>query len=692
VGGPAPARMGRKGRGAGLPRRDPVLGARVRELLASGAVAKPATSERVYEVLVARFREYARRAPATVRKDISRVVIEQRKARELAKGAAGAGGGGGGDDDEDGSVGDSSDDGEEELGDGPVHNMLNASLYAGVKRPRSESEVDSSGAPTPAKPPSLFGHLLSSTSKPASSAAAAQAPSAPTAPAAPAAPAAPCVVAGAPSTALEGRQRAVEQASARKQQQQQQQQQHQQQQPFKKRARGASGGDAAAVGPSSGAQGLGAASPNDLQAERPTVRFSDMGGIDSCLQDVRELCEYPLTHPEIYRHLGVEPPRGILLHGPPGCGKTMLARAIAGEMDCSFFSVSAPEIVSGMSGESEEKLRKLFDAARAAAPAIVFIDEIDAITGKREESSRGMERRIVAQLLICMDSLRSDKDSSKDKDGASAAADADAGADAARSEEGGPEVPDHNKNNVLVIGATNRPDALDPALRRAGRFDREIAMGIPDATARARILRCITTGMRLAGDFDFDEIARNTPGFVGADLDALAKEAAVVAVNRVFFEITRAARGAGAGAGAGGDSALSDEDAALVRRAAASEALRNLPHPLTKEQLDPVFVRMEDFWEAVKKVQPSAKREGFATVPSVTWDDIGSLASVRGSFGLGLGCVRMGYISREEREEREKRREEKRDEREELACMAGFAAAAHLREGPATCLDEDSCF
>jgi len=314
-----------------------------------------------------------------------------------------------------------------------------------------------------------------------------------------------------------------------------------------------------------------------VQASRPKERFADMGGIDACIKDIMELCGYPLAHPELYEHLGVEPPRGILLHGPPGSGKTMLARAIAGELGVAFFGISAPEVVSGMSGESEEKLRNLFEEAKAKAPAIIFIDEIDAITGKRESSSRGMERRIVAQLLTCMDSLK----------------------DSEEGENASPET-------VLVIGATNRPDSLDAALRRAGRFDREISMGIPNLKARENILRCISAKMRLSGDFDFTEIARLTPGFVGADLNALAKEAAVIAVNRVFSKMMEV------------------------------NQLHRNGEPFTKEQLVGISIEMSDFLAAVNKVQPSAKREGFATVPSVTWDDIGSLANVREELSMAI--------------------------------------------------------
>ena len=218
------------------------------------------------------------------------------------------------------------------------------------------------------------------------------------------------------------------------------------------------------------------------------IHYSDLAGIDNVLQDIRELIEYPLTHPEIYTHIGIDPPRGILLHGPPGCGKTLLAKAVGGEIGVPLLSISAPEIVSGMSGESEEKLRKLFDDAMALAPSIIFIDEIDAITGKRDSSTRGMERRIVAQLQTCMDSLN----------------------DLANRE-----------NPVMIIGATNRPDALDSALRRAGRFDREIALGIPDEAARRAILELLTQRMRISGEIDYDVLAAKTPGYVGADLSAL---------------------------------------------------------------------------------------------------------------------------------------------------------------------------
>ncbi|CAH0518117.1 unnamed protein product [Peronospora belbahrii] len=358
--------------------------------------------------------------------------------------------------------------------------------------------------------------------------------------------------------------------------------------------------------------------------ERPTARYSDVGGIQAILQEVRELIEYPLTHPEIYAHLGVEPPRGVLLHGPPGTGKSMLAHAIAGECGATFLKISAPEVVSGMSGESEQKLRELFDEAIARAPSIIFIDEIDAITPKRETSARGMEKRIVAQLLTSTDSLSLENTGGKP---------------------------------VVLIGATNRPDALDSALRRAGRFDREICLGIPDEEAREKILRVLARKMTLEGDFDFAMLARRTPGYVGADLVSLTKEAAVGAVNRIFTNITKVnqvTRNVDATCMSVetemSDASASDElmetdmtQGDLVEKVKDSETtpsaandLRAQMEPFTEAQLAPLSITMADFEAAIPKVQPSSKREGFATIPDVSWDDIGALSEVRDELSLAI--------------------------------------------------------
>ncbi|OWZ17423.1 Ribosome biogenesis ATPase RIX7 [Phytophthora megakarya] len=357
--------------------------------------------------------------------------------------------------------------------------------------------------------------------------------------------------------------------------------------------------------------------------ERPSARYCDVGGIQAILQEVRELIEYPLTHPEVYAHLGVEPPRGVLLHGPPGTGKSMLAHAIAGECGATFLKISAPEVVSGMSGESEQKLRELFDEAIARAPSIIFIDEIDAITPKRETSARGMEKRIVAQLLTSTDSLSLENTGGKP---------------------------------VVLIGATNRPDALDSALRRAGRFDREICLGIPDEEAREKILRVLAKKMTLEGDFDFAALARRTPGYVGADLVSLTKEAAVGAVNRIFTNINAAKKEAvevdstsvavqteTSDPGTSDDAMTVDDtqDNEKKKKEAqespsAADDLRAQVEPFTEAQLAPLSINMADFDAAIPKVQPSSKREGFATIPDVTWDDIGALNEVRDELSLAV--------------------------------------------------------
>ncbi|RVW90824.1 Cell division control protein 48-like C [Vitis vinifera] len=243
----------------------------------------------------------------------------------------------------------------------------------------------------------------------------------------------------------------------------------------------------------------------------------------SVVEDLKMEVIVPLYYPELPRWLGVRPMAGILLHGPPGCGKTKLAHAIANETKVPFYKISATEVVSGVSGASEENIRELFSKAYRTAPSIVFIDEIDAIASKRENLNREMERRIVTQLMTCMDeSNRLVQPADGDKES---------------------EISDHKPGYVLVIGATNRPDAVDPALRRPGRFDREIALGVPDESARADILSVITRNLRLEGSFDLAKLARSTPGFVGADLAALANKAGNLAMKRIIdrrkFELSR---------------------------------------------------------------------------------------------------------------------------------------------------------
>uniref|UniRef100_F7F9D8 Nuclear VCP like n=1 Tax=Ornithorhynchus anatinus TaxID=9258 RepID=F7F9D8_ORNAN len=343
-----------------------------------------------------------------------------------------------------------------------------------------------------------------------------------------------------------------------------------------------------------------------LQLQISALKFEDVGGNDATLKEVCKMLIH-MRHPEVYHHLGVVPPRGFLLHGPPGCGKTLLAQAIAGELDLPILKIAATEIVSGVSGESEQKLRELFEQAVSSAPCILFIDEIDAITPKREVASKDMERRIVAQLLTCMDDLNS------------LAATA----------------------QVLVIGATNRPDSLDPALRRAGRFDREICLGIPDEASRERILQTLCRKLRLPQSFDFHHLAHQTPGYVGADLMALCREAAMCAVNRVLINLGEQK---GQHLQAGGSSCEGDQAALMeteegVKKAGELQKLLELlkeQSPLLEEQLQMLCIEMNDFTVALSSVQPSAKREGFVTVPNVTWADIGALEDIREELTMAI--------------------------------------------------------
>ncbi|KAJ3556972.1 hypothetical protein NM688_g1731 [Phlebia brevispora] len=364
----------------------------------------------------------------------------------------------------------------------------------------------------------------------------------------------------------------------------------------------------------------------------PTTRLSDLGGVEACVEKMLELVAMPLCHPEIYIHTGVQPPRGVLLHGPPGCGKTLLAHAIAGELGVPFISISAPSVVSGMSGESEKTLRDTFDEAKRIAPCLLFIDEIDAITPKRESAQREMERRIVAQFLTCMDDMSWEKTDNKP---------------------------------VIVIGATNRPDSLDAALRRAGRFDHEISMGVPDDDARAQILRVLSSKLRLEGAFDYTTLAKATPGYVGADLAALTGAAGIIAVKRIFQALSEGSLvlpdAIAETIDLDGDASMAVDTAnlneaqppastapekpapfstfSLSAQSPASSIvhfLRAHPDPLTEAQLAPLCITFHDFVLALKQVQPSSKREGFATVPDVTWSDIGALHATREELQMAI--------------------------------------------------------
>jgi transitional endoplasmic reticulum ATPase len=288
----------------------------------------------------------------------------------------------------------------------------------------------------------------------------------------------------------------------------------------------------------------------------PSISYEDVGGIKNEVSRLREMIELPLRHPELFKRLGFEAPKGVLLHGPPGTGKTLLAKAVAHETNANFYTIGGPEIMSKFYGESEERLRDVFKKAEENAPAIIFIDEIDSIAPKREEVSGEVERRVVAQLLSLMDGMSS-------------------------------------RGKVVVIGATNRINAIDPALRRPGRFDREIEIGVPDREGRLEILQIHTRGMPLEKNVDLGIIANMSHGFVGADLQAVAKEAGIRALRRVLPEIDL--------------------------------ATENIPSEILKK----IIVTMDDFLSVIKEIEPSALREVFVEVPDVSWDDIGGLADVK---------------------------------------------------------------
>ncbi|KAK2653014.1 hypothetical protein Ddye_012870 [Dipteronia dyeriana] len=320
-------------------------------------------------------------------------------------------------------------------------------------------------------------------------------------------------------------------------------------------------------------------------------RFRDLGGMGGVLKELKMEVIVPLYHPQLPQWLGVRPMAGILLYGPPGCGKTKLAHAIANETGVPFYKISAPEVVSGVSGASEENIRELFSKAYRTAPSIVFIDEIDAIASKRENLQREMEKRIVTQLMTCMDESHRFVQSN----------DGDSNSEASNQRPG----------YVLVIGATNRPDAVDPALRRPGRFDREIVLGVPDENARVEILSVIIRNLRVEGSFDLLKIARSTPGFVGADLSALANKAGNLAMKRII------------------DQRKSEFSGESMAEEHSDEWWRQ---PWLPEEMENLAITMADFEEASKMVQPAARREGFSAIPNVKWEDVGGLDYLRQEF------------------------------------------------------------
>jgi transitional endoplasmic reticulum ATPase len=295
--------------------------------------------------------------------------------------------------------------------------------------------------------------------------------------------------------------------------------------------------------------------PREVAMGVPHVTYEDVGGLKREIGMIREMIELPLRHPELFERLGIEPPKGVLLHGPPGTGKTLIAKAVASETDANFFSISGPEIMSKFYGESEKHLRDIFEEAGKNAPSIIFIDELDSIAPKRGETTGEVERRVVAQLLSLMDGLES-------------------------------------RGQVVVVGATNRVNALDEALRRGGRFDREIEIGIPNRNGREEVLQVHTRGMPLAEDVNLKDLADVTHGFVGADLASLCKEAAMYALRKILPEI-------------------------------------DIEKEIPPEVMEKLKVTKEDFSGALKNTEPSALREVFVEVPNVKWDDIGGLENAK---------------------------------------------------------------
>jgi transitional endoplasmic reticulum ATPase len=292
-----------------------------------------------------------------------------------------------------------------------------------------------------------------------------------------------------------------------------------------------------------------------LEPEGPRVSYEDIGGLKEELERVKEMIQLPIKHPKIFQRLGIDPPKGVLLHGPPGTGKTLIAKAVANESGASFYTINGPEIMSKFYGQSEENLRKIFEDAEKNAPSIIFIDEIDAIAPKRSEVHGEVERRVVSQLLTLMDGLK-------------------------------------GRGKLIVIGATNIPDSMDPALRRPGRFDREIRIDAPDRDGRKEILQIHTRGMPISKDCDLDKLSDVTYGYVGADLAALAREAAMNAMRRYLPEI-------------------------------------DLDKPIPVDLLEKMEVSLDDFRNAQRGIEPSAMREFFIELPKVNWKDVGGLEKVK---------------------------------------------------------------
>ncbi|KAK7753855.1 Ribosome biogenesis ATPase rix7 [Diatrype stigma] len=337
------------------------------------------------------------------------------------------------------------------------------------------------------------------------------------------------------------------------------------------------------------------AAAKDDRSPPTGVSFDDLGGMDDAIRVLGESVTFPMKCPEACIGIGLEAARGVLLHGPPGCGKTMLANALAAELGVAYIPVSAPSLVAGMSGESEKKIRELYEEAKQLAPCLIFIDEIDAIMGKRENAQREMEKRIVAQMLTCMDDLGYEKTGGK---------------------------------AVVTLAATNRPDSIDPALRRAGRFNREISLGIPNEPAREAIFHKLLQKCKVSDDLNYKQLARSTPGFVGADLEDVVSVAKNDVARKIMDVMVSNAPTTEIEMDVDDTNSKVSETVRWHRRIAAG-----FSDPIPSEQY---VITMELMLGAIKKVQPAAKREGFTTIPDTNWTHIGALQDVREQLMLSI--------------------------------------------------------